>query len=159
MGRPKIWPPQPLLILLLQTHQCLYLKQRSLRPLLVQDFVPTPMSLATAMYYTGRDPLSDDSARPVYSARRLRDKKMQRAVLLYWDRSQHDLAREALTLAGRRDLIGTDPHCLVPPAQPQRRTRSLKVAKDRAPRPPVTGQAQLSSRRVPGLSEDPASLT
>ncbi len=137
----------------------LYLKQRNLRPLLVQDFVPTPMSLATAMYHTGRDPLSEQSARPVYSARRLRDKKMQRAVLLYWDRSQHDLAREALHLAGRRDLIGTEPHCLVPPAQPQRRTRSLKLAKERAPRPPVTGQPRLAPQRAPGPSEDPASLT
>jgi hypothetical protein len=40
---------------------------------------------------------------------------MQKALLLYWDPGHHDLAREALEKAGRRDLIGTAAHCLVPP--------------------------------------------
>lgn len=90
----------------------LYLKKRGLRPRQVQDFIPTPMSMATSMYYTGRDPVTRE---PVETARTLREKRMQKALLQYWDVSQHDLAREALRRAGRRDLIGSKPHQLVPP--------------------------------------------
>jgi hypothetical protein len=79
----------------------------------VQDFIPTPMSMATCMYYTGEDPFTRE---PVYTARELRDKRKQKALLLYWDPQHHDLAREALLEAGRRDLIGSGAHCLVPPA-------------------------------------------
>ena len=90
-----------------------YLKANHMRPRQVQDFIPTPMSMATCMYYTGKDPFT---GAPVYTARVLRDKRMQKALLLYWDPAHHDLAREALVKAGRRDLIGTGPRCLVPPA-------------------------------------------
>ncbi|GAB4198139.1 MAG: YgiQ family radical SAM protein [Sandaracinaceae bacterium] len=91
----------------------LYLKKRGIRPRQVQDFIPTPMSMATCMYYTGEDPFT---RKPVYTARALRDKRKQKALLLYWDPQHHDLAREALIEAGRRDLIGSGPGCLVPPA-------------------------------------------
>jgi hypothetical protein len=40
---------------------------------------------------------------------------MMKALLYYWDETQHDLAREALRKAGRADLIGHGPKCLVPP--------------------------------------------
>ena len=92
----------------------LYLKNRNLRPRQVQDFIPTPMSMATSMYVTGLDPFSQD---PVYTARSLREKRMQKALLQYWDPSQHELAREALLKAGRRDLIGSAEHHLIPPAR------------------------------------------
>ncbi|MBL9008532.1 MAG: YgiQ family radical SAM protein [Myxococcales bacterium] len=101
----------------------LYLKRHALRPRHVQDFVPTPMSLATTMYYTGLNPLSMGAAEPVYVARGLREKKLQRALLLYWDPGQQDLVREALLRAGRPELIGYGPDCLVPPAAPSHRPR------------------------------------
>jgi uncharacterized radical SAM protein YgiQ len=131
----------------------LYLKRHNLRLLSVEDFVPTPMSLATAMYHTGHDPLSDHpQSQPVYSARSLRDKKLQRALLLYWDRGQHDLAREALHKAGRRDLIGLGPHSLVPPAPSQRRERPSHVpaphTRPSAP-PPVEATVPRSVVRPP----------
>ena len=50
---------------------------------------------------------------PVYTAKDLREKKLQKALLLYWDAAHHDEARESLIKAGRGDLIGTKPHCLV----------------------------------------------
>ena len=90
-----------------------YLKKRGIRPRQVQDFIPTPMSMATAMYWTGLDPFTGET---VYTAKDLRDKRKQKALLLYWDPQHHDLAREALIEAGRRDLIGTGPRALVPPA-------------------------------------------
>jgi uncharacterized radical SAM protein YgiQ len=91
----------------------IYLKKKGYRPRQVQDFIPTPMSLAATMYHTGLDPLT---MTPCYTARGLREKKLQKALLFYWDPEQHDLVREALVQAGRRDLIGTRPECLVPPA-------------------------------------------
>jgi uncharacterized radical SAM protein YgiQ len=94
----------------------LYLKARGIRPRQVQDFIPTPMSLAATMYYSGLDPLSKDSAAPCYTARGLREKKLQKALLLYWDPAQQELAREALVEAERADLIGSGPQHLVPPA-------------------------------------------
>ncbi len=90
----------------------LYLKKNGMRPRQVQDFIPTPMSMATSMYYTGLDPFT---SQPVYSARSLRDKRLQKALLLYWDPAHHELAREALRKAGRADLIGTKTGSLVPP--------------------------------------------
>src|SRR5580692_8399203 len=90
-----------------------YLKQNDLRPRQVQDFIPTPMSMATCMYHTGLDPFT---MKPVYTAKDLREKRLQKALLLYWDPAHHEEAREALIEARRGDLIGTKPHCLVPPA-------------------------------------------
>jgi hypothetical protein len=65
------------------------------------------------MYFTGVDPLTITDV-PV--VRDLREKKMMKALVLYWDEGQHELAREALLKAGRRDLIGRGPRHLIPPA-------------------------------------------
>jgi uncharacterized radical SAM protein YgiQ len=90
----------------------LYLKRKGLRPRQVQDFIPTPMSMATSMYYTGQDPFTRE---PVFTAKTLHEKRMQKALLQYWDPEQHALAREALLSAGRGDLIGSKAQQLVPP--------------------------------------------
>lgn len=90
----------------------LYLKERNMRPRQIQDFIPTPMAVATTMYHTGIDPLTRE---PVYTARDLREKRMMKALLFWWDEQHWPLAREALAKAGRADLIGRAPRCLVPP--------------------------------------------
>ncbi len=90
----------------------LWLKQNGRRPRQVQDFIPTPMAMATCMYHTGLDPFT---MQPVYTATGLRAKKLQKALLLYWSPEQWPLAREALREAGRADLIGNGPEALVPP--------------------------------------------
>lgn len=90
----------------------LYLKARGMRPRQVQDFIPTPMAVATTMYHTGIDPLTME---PVPVARDLREKRMMKALLFYWDSAHWPLAREALRRAKRSDLIGRGPSCLVPP--------------------------------------------
>jgi uncharacterized radical SAM protein YgiQ len=92
----------------------LYLKRKKMRPRQVQDFIPTPMAMATAMYYTGLDPFT---SKPVYTATDMREKKMKKALLFYWDKAHWPLAREALQRAARPDLIGRGPRCLVPPEQ------------------------------------------
>jgi uncharacterized radical SAM protein YgiQ len=114
----------------------LYLKERNMRPRQIQDFIPTPMAIATAMYHTGTDPLTGERV-PV--ARDLREKRMMKALILWWDETQWPLAREALKSAGRADLIGLRPDCLVPPAHAARRGHAplppaRKVARARRPR-------------------------
>ena len=90
----------------------LYLKAKNLRPRQIQDFIPTPMAIATTMFYTGMDPLTME---PVYTATDMREKRMMKALLFWWDKEHWPLAREALKKAGRRDLIGKATRCLVPP--------------------------------------------
>jgi uncharacterized radical SAM protein YgiQ len=90
----------------------LWLKKNGRRPRQVQDFIPTPMSLAATMYFTGIDPLAME---PVYTATGLREKRLQKSLLLYWNRDEWPTVREALREAGRGDLIGTGEGCLVPP--------------------------------------------
>jgi uncharacterized radical SAM protein YgiQ len=89
-----------------------YLKKNDMRPRQVQDFIPTPMAIATTMFYTGLDPLTGE---PVYTARDMREKRMMKALIFYWDAQHWPLAREALKKAGRGDLIGRHPGALVPP--------------------------------------------
>jgi uncharacterized radical SAM protein YgiQ len=100
-----------------------WLKQNDMRPRQVQEFIPTPMAIATAMYVTGIDPLNHDRVEVV---RDLREKRMLKALLFWWDERQWPLAREALRHAGRADLIGAGPRCLVPHGgddrKPQRKT-------------------------------------
>jgi uncharacterized radical SAM protein YgiQ len=89
----------------------LWLKGQGYRPRQVQDFIPTPMSIASAMYHTGLDPMTGE---PVYVAKGLREKKLHKALLLYWNSEWWPVVREALQEAGRTDLIGRGPDCLVP---------------------------------------------
>jgi uncharacterized radical SAM protein YgiQ len=100
-----------------------WLKRNGKRPRQVQDFIPTPMSMAACMYYSGFDPFT---LQPVYTATGLREKKLQKALLLYWNPEQWPLVREALELAGRRDLIGRGPGCLVPPETAAERSRQVR---------------------------------
>ncbi len=101
----------------------LWLKEQGKRPRQVQDFIPTPMSMATAMYYSGFDPFTLE---PVYTARGLREKRLQKALLLYWNPEHWPLAREALRQAGRDELIGRGPTCLVPPETHAERARDAR---------------------------------
>lgn len=89
----------------------LFLKQNGYRVEQVQEFLPGPFDTATCMYYTGIDPAS---GKPVYVAKGLRERRMQKALILYHKRENHGLAREALQAAGREDLIGEGPGYLVP---------------------------------------------
>jgi uncharacterized radical SAM protein YgiQ len=98
----------------------LWLKKNGRRPRQVQDFIPTPMSMAACMYFTGLDPMTLE---PVFTARGLKEKRLQKALLLYWNPEHWDDAREALTQAGRADLIGRGPDALVPPGGGQGRPR------------------------------------
>ena len=89
------------------------LKRDKYAPEQVQDYYPTPGTASTVMYYTGINPLD---MKPVYVATDYHEKQLQRALLQYNRPQNADLVREALTKAGREDLIGYSEECLVRPA-------------------------------------------
>ena len=78
----------------------------------VQDFYPTPSTISTVMYYTGVDPRT---MKKVYVTRNPHEKAMQRALIQYRKPENYALVKEALLKAGRSDLIGFGPQCLIPP--------------------------------------------
>ena len=96
-----------------------FLKQQHIHPEQVQDFYPTPGTLSTCMFYTELDPYTME---PVYVPKTPEEKAMQRALLQYFQPKNKALVLAALKKAGRRDLIGTGPDCLVAPEEPVRRT-------------------------------------
>jgi uncharacterized radical SAM protein YgiQ len=83
-----------------------YIRDQGLYTEQVQDFTPTPMTLATAMYATGLDPAT---GAPVHVPKG-REKQVQRALLHYRDERNRELVEEGLRAAGRTDLIGSARH-------------------------------------------------
>lgn len=81
----------------------LYLKKTGFVPDQVQDFYPTPGSLATCMYYTELNPHTMED---IYVAKGARERKLQRALLQFNKAENRTLVREALQQIGRTDLIG-----------------------------------------------------
>ena len=100
-----------------------FIRDMGYHPQQVQDFIPTPGTLSTCMWYTGLDPMTGEK---VYSAKSYEEKRMQRALMQYWLPKNHEIVRKALHLAHREDLIGFGPKCLV---RPRRETRPARPAK------------------------------
>jgi len=99
----------------------LWLKRNGYRADQVQTFTPTPMAMATAMYYSGRNPLRPvrrSGAERVETAKGLRERRLHKAFLRYHDAENWPLLREALKRMGREDLIGNGKQHLVPRWQP-----------------------------------------
>jgi len=92
----------------------LFLKKEGFVPDQVQDFYPTPGTLATCMYYTGIDPLKGTA---VYVPRGERERKMQRALLQFHKIENKKLVLQALKELGRKDLIGYGPQYLISPGR------------------------------------------
>ena len=90
-----------------------WLKKWGYMPEQVQDFYPTPGTISTVMYYTGINPMN---GKKVYVTTDYHEKQLQRALLQYSKPENANLVREALKLAGREDLIGNSPECLVRPS-------------------------------------------
>ena len=101
-----------------------FLKRNGYKPDQVQDFIPAPFDVATAMYYTGIDPFTK---KPVHVARHLRDRKLQRALMQFFKPENYVEVRKALLKAGRRDLIGQGCDALIP-AEPPREVLELRRA-------------------------------
>lgn len=87
-----------------------YLRDINYQPEQVQDFYPTPVTLSTTMFYTGLDPLTMEE---VYIPRSKEEKAMQRALLQFKNPKNYNIVYDALVKAGREDLIGNGPKCLI----------------------------------------------
>ncbi|MDM0616762.1 YgiQ family radical SAM protein [Clostridium perfringens] len=87
-----------------------YLRDINYQPEQVQDFYPTPGTLSTTMFYTGLDPLTMEE---VYIPRSKEEKAMQRALLQFKNPKNYNIVYDALVKAGREDLIGNGPKCLI----------------------------------------------
>jgi len=90
----------------------LFLKERRIRPRQVQLFLPTPGTIATAIYHSGIDP---GSGRRVPVAHSAKERARHRALLLYWKREEAPAVREALQAWGRDELIGRGRGTIVEP--------------------------------------------
>lgn len=80
----------------------LYMKKTGFVPDQVQDFYPTPGTLATCMYYTERDPFTMEK---VYVAKTVEEKRMQRALMHFNKKENRGMVKKALERAGREDLM------------------------------------------------------
>ena len=89
-----------------------YFKKNNWSPEQVQDFIPTPMTPATAMFYSGHDP---ETGQYVYTPTTMREKRRQRALMQFARPEFHGRVRKALIEAGRKDLIGHHEGALVKP--------------------------------------------
>ena len=87
-----------------------YLRDTKYQPEQVQDFYPTPGTLSTTMFYTGLDPITMEE---VYVPKSKEEKAMQRALLQFKKPKNYKLVYDALMQAGREDLIGNGPKCLI----------------------------------------------
>ena len=125
----------------------LCLKRDHYAPEQVQDFYPTPGTASTVMYYTGINPLN---MKKVYVTTDYHEKQLQRALLQYNRPQNAPLVREALTKAGRTDLIGFGPECLVRPEK----------AASPAPKRPMgskpTGGKKPTGARKPSTERKPS---
>ncbi|MFN7588485.1 MAG: YgiQ family radical SAM protein, partial [Planctomycetota bacterium] len=93
-----------------------FLKARGYKPRQVQDFIPAPMDIATCMYWTGLDPMT---MQPVETVKKLKDREVQRALMQYFKPENWFVVHKALVEAGRKDLIGSGPQCLIPANPPK----------------------------------------
>lgn len=91
-----------------------YIRDLGFMPEQVQDFYPTPSTVSTCMYYTGINPLTMEK---VYVPKNPHEKAMQRALIQYRNPENRALVEEALKKAGREDLIGFGPKCLLRPGK------------------------------------------
>ena len=106
----------------------LWLKQHKFKPDQVQTFYPSPMALATAMYYSGRNPLKKlhYKSEKLFIPKQLEQRRLQKAFLRYHDPNNWPVLREALHRMGRADLIGSSEQHLVPPEEKGRPAQAVQ---------------------------------
>jgi hypothetical protein len=99
----------------------IWLKRNGFRADQVQNFYPSPMATATAMYHSGKNPLGrvKRDSEQVCVPRGEKQRRLHKAFLRYHDPDNWPLLREALTRMGREDLIGNGKNQLIPATQPR----------------------------------------
>lgn len=100
----------------------LWLKRNGFRADQVQAFLPSPMSIATAMYHSGKDTLHKVSRRDISNIsipKGIKQRRLHKAFLRYHDPKNWSLLRDALKNMGRANLIGNGKQHLIPNWQPK----------------------------------------
>jgi uncharacterized radical SAM protein YgiQ len=120
----------------------LWLKQTKTHVDQVQTFIPSPMTLSSAMYYTGLNPLQEPFVKIAALAKDLQTRRLHKAFLRYHDANNWPTLRRALKAMGREDLIGAAKKQLIPLWQPlgtgdrpEGTRRSVKPVGVKAPTP------------------------
>ncbi|MGB1239083.1 MAG: YgiQ family radical SAM protein [Pseudomonadales bacterium] len=130
----------------------LWLKKNKFRVDQVQTFYPSPMSLATAMYHSGRNPLKRVSykSEKMYIPTEYEQRRTQKALLRYHDEDNWDRLRGVLTNMGREDLIGSADWQLVPAQEKGKGYRyvqkSKQPAKSAKPKKPLGVKAKAANQ-------------
>lgn len=68
----------------------------------IQDFTPTPMTLATVIYYTGYHPYT---MQKVFTAKNQKEKLAQRKYFFWYQREYHQEIKSELLRLNRKDLL------------------------------------------------------
>jgi len=99
----------------------IWLKQNGFRADQVQNFYPSPMATATAMYHSGKNPLKRirRDSEDVSTAKGEKQRRLHKAFLRYHDPANWPMLRAALKAMGREDLIGNGKKQLIPAYQPR----------------------------------------
>jgi radical SAM superfamily enzyme YgiQ (UPF0313 family) len=94
----------------------LWLKRNGFRADQVQNFYPSPMASATAMYHSGKNPLKrvSSTSEEVAITKGAKQRRLHKAFLRYHDPDNWPMLRAALKKLGRGDLIGNGKDQLVP---------------------------------------------
>ena len=129
-----------------------YIRDIGYNPEQVQDFIPTPGSMATAMYYSGYDPRTME---PVYVPRDPHEKAMQRALLQYRNPQNYDLVYEALIRTGRMDLVGHGPKCLIRPTKPKQNAKQTRRSNGKSKSSMNHAKTEQKHSDKPGMKRKP----
>jgi uncharacterized radical SAM protein YgiQ len=134
----------------------LWLKRNGFRADQVQAFLPSPMSIATAMYHSGKDSLHKVSrtAADISIPKGIKQRRLHKAFLRYHDPKNWPLLREALKSMGRADLIGNGEQHLIPSYQPKGSTspKNNKTVKGQQFKTKYTGLDQQRQKAKPATS-------
>jgi len=120
----------------------LWLKKNKFRLDQVQTFYPSPMSLATAMYHSGRNPLKRLSYKKenrITITKDISSRRVHKAYIRFHDEKSWDTLRESLRSMGRTDLIGHGENCLVPPEEKGRANNRFNSKKSFGSSTPKSG--------------------
>ena len=120
-----------------------FLQARRLRPQQVQDFIPTPGTPATCMWWTGLDPTR---MKEVFVENKMRNKRKQRAMLQWWKPENAPLVKELLQDTGRTDLIGNHEGALIPHDRIQKGSKGSPARKKPAGRSRIPGKGKSRGR-------------
>lgn len=78
-----------------------FLVRSNWRPRQVQDFVPAPLCLSTAMFVSGRSP----AGKPIYISKGRREKRLQFALMQYYDKRNEKIIAAYLKAIGKPALL------------------------------------------------------